>query len=276
MSHKQDLAFFGLLISVVIHFLLGVWFAYSPPPNLSLPEKPTEVTFIERDKGRRIVTVPNTTEDEDVYDKLKKQADYLAQFTQRVKQQMVAREAEKTKNLDRFKPQANRAGGTQQPRGETERGDVSRENQGARGAPLQSSTLNQFIPGVQEGFFTILNADQFTYFAFFNRMNEQVRNRWTSRVRAFVGTLDQAELMRLSIRNQTTRGELILSKTGEFISAKITDRSDADELDQATIESFKAAAPFLNPPVELVENGVIRLPYVFTLYFRPTFGPGSQ
>ncbi len=284
MSHKQDLAFFGLIFSLIVHFLLGVGVANMPSPKANM-SGPTEIEFIDKNRPRIAVPVPDAPEEElDVYAKLKREADYLARLTQRVKKETVAREANVTNNtvsLERLrpdtKPQAERVAGRQQgERGDLPGGPMGDEKT-VRGSALPPATLNQHIPGVQQGYFTILNADTFTYYAFFSRMNEQVRNRWTARVRAFVSNLSEQELTRLSTTNRTTRGELLLTKTGEFVSAKVHLSAGAAELDEATIEAFRTAAPFLNPPGELVESdGLIHLPYAFTIYFRPTFGPATN
>ncbi len=284
MSHKQDLAFFGLLLSVILHFLLGYGAAHLPPLKPDGDSRPTEVTFVDRDaKSKARTLAPEAPENQkDVYDRLKKEADYLAALTQRVKKQMVAPQGDVNRNsLDRFKPQPQapqrqKMGGQQLPQGELPATEPRGTGPQLRQMAIGPASLNNFIPGVEEGYFTALNADQFTYYAFFNRVNEQVRNRWVSLIRAFVGNLTQQELTKLSSKERESRVEIVLNRNGDFVRARLLSSSGYTPLDQAAADGFRMAAPFLNPPQELVEaDGLIHLRYTFVLYFRPHFGPGT-
>lgn len=288
MSQKQDLAFIGLLISVIVHFLLGYGAAHLPPLNSQSLSGPTEITIVEKDRAKRATLAPEAPADQkkDVFDDLKKEADYLAALTQRVKKQMVAPQGDVNRNsLERFKPQPKsqppsqpqKVGGRQQSPGDLPTSDSKPTGPQLRQTAIGPASLNNYIPGIQEGYFTALNADQFTYFAFFNRVNEQVRNRWVSLVRAFVGSLSPEDLTKLSTHERQSRIEIILNKNGDFIRARLISSSGYTPLDQAAADGFRMAAPFLNPPQELVEaDGFIHLKYSFVLHFRPHFGPGAH
>lgn len=288
MSQKQDLAFIGLLISVIVHFLLGYGAAHLPPLRPPSDTGPTEITIVESDRRKKATLAPDAPSEQkkDVFEDLKKEADYLAALTQRVKKQMVAPQGDVTRNsLDRFKPQPKpqsppkpqKVAGRQQGPGDMPSADSQPTGPQLRQMAIGPASLNNYIPGVQEGYFTALNADQFTYYAFFNRVNEQVRNRWVSLIRAFVGSLSPEDLTKLSTRERESRVEIVLNKNGDFIRARLLSSSGYTPLDQAAADGFRMAAPFLNPPQELVEaDGFIHLRYTFVLYFRPHFGPGAH
>ncbi len=248
-------------------------------PAILPSQRPTEVTFIEKDpnkRGKHFVT--ETEKKQEVIEKLKDTADTLSALTKRVKKQMVARENGPTRNSKlQFKPapvDAYRVAGRQQPPGDE---GLASPNGAMRNVAIGGSSIAEYIPGVEEGAFTALNTDQLTYYTFFARVNEQVRNRWVSMIRNYMGSLSQEQLEHLSRADKQTIVEIVLSKTGEYIRSFLHSGSTVKALDLAASESFRAAAPFLNPPQGLVEaDGYIHLRYVFMVRFRPSFGPGSN
>jgi outer membrane biosynthesis protein TonB len=126
---------------------------------------------------------------------------------------------------------------------------------------------------VEEGDFTALNTDQFTYYSFFSRINEQVRNRWVAGIREYMSRLSQRDLEELAKMDRETVIEIILSRTGEFSTSVVSHTSGDRVLDQTTVGAFRSAAPFINPPQGMVgDDGLIHLHYAFTLRFRPPLG----
>lgn len=279
----MDRSFLGLLFSIVIHGLI-LWLLLTMKLPAVVPhETPTEITLIEKDNKKSQTFVTETTKKEDVFDKLKDQADYLSQFNKRVKKQMKARDSgptvNRTQNLN-LKPTEqvteNAGKKSQAPKGDGP--GLLSPNGGAqlRQVAIGASSISENIPGVEEGAFTALNSDQFTYYAFFARINEQVRNRWVSMIRNYMSSLSQDELAHLAKINRETIVEIILNRSGEYVRSTVHSSSKVNDLDRAAFESFRRAAPFVNPPQGLVENdGFIHLQYAFVVTFRPTFGPGT-
>jgi protein TonB len=140
---------------------------------------------------------------------------------------------------------------------------------------IGQSSLSQLIPGVEEGAFTALNTDQLEFYAFYQRANEQIRNRWVGLIRDYLGELAARDMEILARRNRTTQIEVVLNPSGEYVRSVVHTGSCDKGLDQAAGESFRRAAPFPNPPSEMVKaDGFIHLFYAFTLYLRPpNFGP---
>ena len=108
-------------------------------------------------------------------------------------------------------------------------------------------------------------------------MNEQVRNRWVALIREYMASLSQAQLVGLGSQDRQTTVEIVLTSGGEFSHSLIHNSSGDKKLDQTTAGAFKLAAPFLNPPKEMVEkDGLIHLKYGFMVRFRPPgFGPAG-
>ncbi|MGE4132422.1 MAG: energy transducer TonB [Bdellovibrionales bacterium] len=281
MNQSSDTAFKGLLLSVILHALIVAYFLVHEAPAITPPQAPTEVTFIESGKSRKFVT--ETDDKKEVFDRLKDQADYLSKLTKRVKKEMKARNNGPTRNsmaepdlMPKLRPHQGVAGMAQARREEGE-GLAAPGGSPMRRVAIGPSSLAEYIPGVQEGAFTALNSDQFTYYAFFARINEQVRNRWVALVRAYMNNLTQQDLAALAKTERHTVVEIILSASGDFIRAVLHTSSGEQALDQTASDAFRLAAPFLNPPKEMVEeDGKIHLKYGFVVQFRPSFGPGSN
>ena len=280
-SRQVDKSFEGLLLSVFLHILLILilW-------NAKFPQMPvhdtTEVTLIEKpvQKAKSFVT---ETQTKDTVEDLKDQADFLSQFTKRVKKQLRAANNGPTVNAAPKptppSPQENkRVSGLQaHDPGEGVGEPGAATNQTIRNAAIGQSSIAEYIPGVQEGAFTALNTDQFTYYTFFARMNEQVRNRWISNVRSYMARVSAKELEFMSKMERHTMVEIILSPDGKFSSSVMQNSSGDHELDQTTVDAFRQAAPFQNPPHGMVEaDGYIHLRYGFVIQFRPpSFGPAG-
>jgi TonB family protein len=279
-----DKSFEGLLISGILHAVL-VWILIFAkfPAYVPAHQDATEVTLIERSNEKSKVMVTETTTKEPELKDLKDTADYLSQFTKRVKKQLRARQDGPTVNSLPQPSVANQAAkvGGQATKPRTEEGiGLPRQNggQAMRTVAIGSSSIAEYIPGVEEGAFTALNTDQFTYYTFFQRMNEQVRNRWVGMIRNYVNSLSTGDLQTLARQERQTLIEIVLEQDGQFRNAVLHTSSGARRLDQIPAEAFEAAAPFPNPPHGMVEpDGLIHLKYAFVLQFRaPSFGPGTN
>lgn len=241
----------------------------------------TEVTFIEQSENKKQAFVTETESKEDLKEKLKDQADFLSAFTKRVKKQIIARNSGQTVNQ---KPQKALKGDAEGIAGEKNRGQgdgflrPGGGGQAMRQVAIGPSSISEHIPGVEEGDFTALNTDQFTYYSFFARINPQVRNRWIALVRQYVDNLTQKELEFLARNDRQTVVEIVLDGGGTFLSSVLHTTSGDTRLDQTTVEAFRLAAPFLNPPQGMKEaDGNIHLKYGFHIRFRPPgFGPAMN
>ncbi len=218
-------------------------------------------------------------------EELKDSADMLSQFTKRVKKQMKAANSGKTINaapMPNLKLNSKRVAGLADNKNREQDVGIGMPGQTANLPPptvaIGQSSLAEYIPGVEVGAFTALNTDQFTYYAFYARMNEQVRNRWVSMMRNYMSSISNEQMKFLSLQERQCNIEIILTADGRFDSAVLHNSSGDKNLDRFPVNSFEAAAPFLNPPRGMVEaDGLIHLKYAFVMQFRPpTFGPASN
>jgi TonB family protein len=277
-----DKSFQGLVLSLIAHAIL-VWLLFhAKVPNLMPQSETTEVEFIERDsKAKAFVTETEKKDQADI--NLKRTADYLSKFTKRVKKETRARASGETQNslaTPTLQPQSESrqasSGGNQSAEtGEGSKGKLmgmggAGLNPALHNVAIGQSSLAEYIPGVQEGAFTALNTDQFTYYTFFARVNEQVRPRWIHLVRGFISRQSVPALENLARLERRTLIEVIIDKDGEYIAGAVMNTSGERELDQTSVEAFRTAAPFPNPPRGLMEaDGKIHLRYGFVVEFRP-------
>ena len=283
----MDKSFEGLLLSIFLHIFLLIILWNMKGPHIGIDKDKTEVTLIEaptaKMKAKNFVT-ETEKEKKETPDTLKDEADFLSQFTKRVKQQLRAANSGPTVNAaPKPTPQAaeaqqNHVAGMQPERDEGVGVPGGSTNQAVHTVAIGQSSIAEYIPGVQQGAFTALNTDQFTYYAFFARMNEQVRNRWVSNVRNFMAQLTAKDQEFLSRQERQTFIEIILRPDGTFDSSVLQQSSGDRRLDQTSIDAFRAAAPFPNPPRGMIEpDGFIHLRYGFVVSFRPPgFSPAAN
>lgn len=121
------------------------------------------------------------------------------------------------------------------------------------------------LPDVDEGDSLKLNSRRFSYMDFFNRVRDRVRDQWgpneVYRQRDPTGRL-------LGVQDRLTVLQVTLDAEGQLRRLVTVKRSGADFLDKEARRAFEAAAPFVNPPVGLVEdNGLITFQFGFLLEF---------
>ena len=286
----MDRSFEGLLISVAIHALLIMWLVRFPAPALMTPKEETEITVLDEAPTKTKTVVTETEKKEVDLKDLKDTADYLAQFNKRVSKQMVAQRNGPTRNSqptviplspkDTFDTGRVKNEQTQRNPTPDQQGmglPAIGGNQAMRQVAIGPSSIAEYIPGVEQGEFTALNTDQFTYYSFYARINEQVRNRWVEGIRNYMSQLNMQDRDLLAKMDRQTVVEIVLSKDGHFTQS-ILHRSSGDrQLDQTGIDAFRDASPFLNPPRDMAgADNLIRLRYGFMVRFRPPIGQAGS
>ena len=135
----------------------------------------------------------------------------------------------------------------------------------------KASRTMDFLPGIEFGSHTLLNTKEFTYYSYFSRMKEQLYWRWTQYFRA------EPQLLSLRIFNGnkqrlfSTSLYVYLSPNGEVQDIRVVKSSGEENIDTAALHAFLSAAPFPNPPPELVEeDGYIHIKQSFHLYISPS------
>ena len=119
------------------------------------------------------------------------------------------------------------------------------------------------IEDVDKGEKTFLNAREYKYAWFFNRVTRGVRQEWHA-VEAHRRNDPYGRVF--GVRDRVTVVEVVLSSDGHLDDITLVKDSGVAFLDESAIQAFQEAAPFPNPPPGLKdENGQIRFRFSFYL-----------
>ncbi len=119
------------------------------------------------------------------------------------------------------------------------------------------------LDNVDEGDGTFLNTREWKYATYFNRIKQAVSSTWNPQ-----RALDQRDPDRTVFgnRDRYTLLTVTLDDTGALKGVVVKRTSGMEFLDKTTVEAFKRAQPFANPPPGIVEpNGEIRFTFGFYL-----------
>jgi TonB family protein len=125
------------------------------------------------------------------------------------------------------------------------------------------SGTQDHLKDVDEGEETALNAKRWKFATFFNRVKEQVRDRWKPveeyQRRDPTGAIYGAQ-------DRLTQVHVQLRPDGSLAKVSLAQTCGVDFLDDTAIEAFKQAQPFPNPPHQLVQSsGLIDFDFGFYL-----------
>jgi TonB family protein len=120
------------------------------------------------------------------------------------------------------------------------------------------------LENVDNGDETALNAKRWVYASFFNRLKRQVAQNWDP---ASVWQRTDPTGQVYGFKTRVTEVRVSLTPTGELADIVVTNPSGVSELDDEAVRSFRAAAPFPNPPKELVSSDN-RITFAFSFFFE--------
>ena len=245
-------------LSLILHGAIAWWLINATPDSAFLSDAPIQIEL--RDKDQDKIPVMDTQIGK-VLKQIKDQAKRFSKENRRVEKETSAMDDEPLKIM---------GGSTGQGEDNPSKLNPLLQNNGAlKSVVTGQSTRGEFIPGLKQGSFTALNTDQFTYYTFFARMNEQIKPRWVSRLRDFGFMQSQQDLQKLAQYPRTTQVEFVLDRTGKLLQTIVHLTSSYRSLDIAATDAFKDSAPINNPPEGLVgEDGKIHLFYNFTVHWN--------
>lgn len=219
-------------------------------------EKPKDTAFLgESDRSYDRQTVAKTI---DTFNKAAKGNSSIDAQAQKAQSQKKALKDLKLSDLgaqDLGSPKVQRAPASFAKKG-LENGDE--KSQGL-------SSTNDYIEDVALGDFTQLNTVEYKYYGFFNRIRGKLEQFWGRSLK------DKAEALyksgrRLPASDQYVTSLMItMSADGQIIQVQVKSSSGVRELDDAAIDSFKAAGPFPNPPQGLIVNGKATIEWGFVV-----------
>lgn len=215
---------------------------------------------------------------------------YQSKAKQRVEKEQLASKSGKTQNRSRFKkispsllpPLDPNTNGTasisdlndkksnlkvsrqDQIRDQVKQNDIYENLFKKRGV---SSIQDRVFKDLEYGHFTSLNTDSNKFYSFYERINDQVRIRWTENVERQLSNLKlRSPSQKIHSKEWLSRVVVVLNLEGDIITSYISKTSGNSHWDEAALKAFRKAAPFINPPRAMAEeDGKIRLRYLFSL-----------
>lgn len=300
MIHKrQKPIYLFILFSVLIHFSFVVSFYIKKSTPPILPPEVVEVTYEtaepppetaepnENAENQRKKTMEKqiVEQKQQLNDEIDKKVDRLSAFNQKVVQETKAAQSGKFNNSAKGgKPETGSKDGEKKskvaektkPRepGElpslddlvpklsehTEPQSVTSDN------PGEASASDDYLKDVKTGMQTLLSTREFVYFSYYQRIKDQIRQYWEPGVREKVKIIYRQGRTIASQKDRMTQLMITLDAQGGLVKIDVLSSSGVQQLDDAAVEAFKAAAPFPNPPGGMVESdGTIKIRWDFIL-----------
>jgi TonB family protein len=276
-------------VSILIHFLVlslvpafGTWSSAAPIPSRDRG-KVLRVRFADP-VGRLRTSLPDPTGQlVDILDskptelKAPAQARFLSDKNRSVERETQARFTGPNPNSPVGSPRPDNTSETTGSSGRKARGAGSGKlildvpdsilKQGPQGTPgrLAMVAPSNYLPEIAMGDETLLNTREYAYATYFIRMKRQMESTWNPRA-----VIDAERLTR--DQYVTTLG-ITLRNDGSVEDVRVVEDSGNPRLDHEAVESVRKAAPYLNPPTQLVEaDERIHIPvWHFIVTLRATY-----
>jgi TonB family protein len=136
---------------------------------------------------------------------------------------------------------------------------------GPSNSKLAMLAPSNYLPQIAIGDSTVLNTREYAYATFFIRMKRQMEAIWDP-----TSTISSERLAR---DQYVTTLQFTIKKNGYLNDLFLLSSSGSPKLDQEAIDAVRRAAPFLNPPPQLVEEDeLIHVPnWGFIVTLRPVY-----
>lgn len=128
------------------------------------------------------------------------------------------------------------------------------------------SQTRDHLKDVESGLQTLLSTREFVYHSYYARIRNQLAQYWEPKIKDKVMHLFKQGRSIASSEDRVTQVIIVLDPTGTLVAVQVVGQSGVNELDDAAVEAFRAAAPFPNPPDGIVENdGTIKIRWDFVI-----------
>lgn len=289
-----------LIISLFLHFLLalsftkyGEYFASQWELEKQKPKQP-EIQFVdvaEMDRLRGELAEQNNNEK-----KPAKDAKFLSEKNNKVEKETKAAnrgDFQNKKNAQQAKPAAAaQTQQQQQAQQEVKSAEMETFAHGDLQAPAKKpkkaqsisdlrmnavqemsnmaasevSQTNDYLKDVAIGAETHLNAREFLYYTYFNRIKKKLREHWEPLIHTRVRDMARSGRQIASANGpKVTRLVITLDDKGGLSKVQVSTTSGLLDLDDVALEALRVSAPFPNPPKDLIENGYVRINWDFIL-----------
>lgn len=293
---------FTVLLSLAVHLSMMaiVLFApqllpyrYSNPITVEILDPSTQSQTM---KSTQVVSQSETPKENLAPDNFKPKVVRLSETTQRVKEERMrsgetprpappSPPSQRENSQYKESPQNQREQSLEKPKFErpsTESGLASREKPAEESRPRdppgmfsrnfvsQESGIPDYVPNVRAGGFAALNTDQFTFFTFYERIKPAIRYNWVRGINEIQRGSSLGELSKMAQEQRITHVQVTLNSKGYLEEVLVLRSSGFAKLDDAVVQAFQKATPFLNPPAPMAdEDGKIRFTYGFYLQLEP-------
>ena len=128
------------------------------------------------------------------------------------------------------------------------------------------SQTDDYLKDVDQGLETLLNAREFKYYTYYNRIRRQLTQHWEPKVRSKLSAMFKQGRTIASDTDRVTKLIVVLDKGGNLVKVQVLKESGVSDLDDAATEAFRSAAPFPNPPGGIIEpDGTVKIRWDFVL-----------
>ncbi len=115
-----------------------------------------------------------------------------------------------------------------------------------------ASATDDYLPDIAVGVNTLLNTKEYKFYGFFERIRERLTNVWQAKLREEFDRVSQHGMALAG--DHITKVQVKLDPKGALKSLSIVGASGISGFDQAATEAFRSAAPFPNPPTQMIES----------------------
>ncbi len=128
------------------------------------------------------------------------------------------------------------------------------------------SQNDDYLKDIAAGAETLLKTREFVYYSYYNRIKKKLRQHWEPRIKQKIVKILKKGRRIATTSDKITRLVITLDQQGHLKRIQVKNASGYNDLDDAAIEAFKAAAPFPNPPTGIVSSaGEVEIPWDFVL-----------
>jgi len=121
-------------------------------------------------------------------------------------------------------------------------------------------TMDLLDPELDEGDGNLLNTTRFRFASFFNRVRDQIAAQWHPEA---VHAAHDPDGSRFGSRSRKTKLAISLNPDGTLHWIHLIEGSGVGYLDEEAIRAVRAAAPFSNPPEQLVDPSSGHIDFLF-------------
>ena len=290
----------ALLLSLFIHFFFSSYIYLVNLPEVTPP--PQTVDWVTAEELKKILDASKTEEgqiveqaEKSVNEELPDKAKFLSQKNQRVIEETRALNNDKFKNAglggapkeENILPPKNEQAEAAKEKSKEKlssndgekilpslaelkpdfRPHPKFENNSENGGDAsEASSTDDHLKDIPTGAETILNTREFIYYSYYNRIKAKLRQYWEPKIKEKVERMFRQGRQLASTSDRVTKIVIVLNSGGTLIKVQVLGPSGVEDLDQAAVEAFEAAAPFPNPPKGIVDpDGTIKIRWDFVL-----------